>query len=130
MTIEQDQLTVTRRGLRQKEAMHFIILILLCHCEAVFVEAIPHFNEEIASSVKANALLATTFLKLQYLSLLINLAMVLSQHNSIARIRHSYPERRRERPCDASTTSQRKLNMVPNPTDRFLGDERVDKHYA
>jgi hypothetical protein len=44
MTIEQDQLTVTRRGLRQKEAMHFIILILLCHCEAVFAEAIPPFQ--------------------------------------------------------------------------------------
>ena len=28
VTIEQDQLTVTHRGLRQKEAAHFIILIL------------------------------------------------------------------------------------------------------
>jgi len=28
MTIERDQPTVTRRGLRQKEAAHFIILIL------------------------------------------------------------------------------------------------------
>jgi hypothetical protein len=46
--------------------------------------------------------------------------------------RHSYPERRRDRPDDASTTGRRKPNTVPNPAvgatcvvAHILEDERA-----
>jgi hypothetical protein len=41
MTIEQDQLTVTRRGLRQKEAMHFMLYVI-ARALLVLPEAIPN----------------------------------------------------------------------------------------